>query len=169
MKRDLRSIVLSVCAASAVFISACDGGSADPAKLTDSGYAALGTRDWKGALGDFDKALATLKPADAGFLRAKMGRVETLIHSDAAKAKTEFLELAASMSAQVNSKDFIAVSSKLTAEHKFADAIDVLAAGLKAFPTDAKVKAVGDRIKEEATKAGDSEALKSLKGLGYLG
>jgi hypothetical protein len=164
MRRSTSILFLAAVSA----LAACNGGSKDPAKLTDSGYAALGKSDWKGAQSDFDAALAVLQPTDAGFKRAKMGQVEALIHTDAAKARDEFLALAKGMSSQVEPNDYIAVASKLTGERKFMDAIAVLEVGLKAHPEHPKVKAIGDRIKAEAEKAGDEGALKALKGLGYL-
>lgn len=155
------ALVLSLVAASC-------GGSATPAESTDSGYAALGKSDWKGAQAEFDKALAELKSDDAGYLRAKMGSIEALIHTNATKAKDDFLALASGMSSKIKSSDYINVSSKLANEQKFAEAVKVLEAGLAAHAEDPKVKAVGEKIKELASKAGDSEALKSLSGLGYL-
>ena len=153
---------------SALLLVSC-GGSATPAQLTDDGYAALGKSDWKGAAGDFDQALATLKSTDAGFLRAKMGQIEALIHTDAPKAKSEFLALAAGTPSPVTAKEFVAVASKLAGERKFSDAIDVLEVGKKMYPADAKLNDVGKAMAKAASKAGDSEAEKRLKGLGYLG
>lgn len=148
-------------------IAAC-GGSADPAKLTDEGYAALGKSDWKGAQADFNSALETLKPSDPGYLRAKMGWIEAAIYTEPGKAKDEFLALAAGMSQQVKSSDYISVASKLTGERKFSEAIAVLESGLKAHSEDPKVRAVGEAIKKAAEKAGDNASLEALKSLGYL-
>lgn len=147
--------------------AACGGGP-DAAKLTDEGYASLGKSDWKNARADFDAALAQLKTTDAGYLRAKLGSIEALVQLEPAKAKDEFLALASSMSAQVKSSDFISVASKLTSKGAFPQAIDVLAAGLKAFPEDQKVRDVGNAIKLAAEKAADPEAVKALKSMGYL-
>jgi len=154
------------------FFAASCGGSATPAEHTDAGYSALNKGDAKGAQAEFDQALAALKSTDAGYLRAKMGSIEALIETNTeastAKAKDEFIALAAGMSSQVKSSDYINVSSKLANKQRFGDAIKVLEAGLKAHAEDPKVKAVGEKIKELASKAGDNEALKALSGLGYL-
>ena len=156
--------VLALC----LSLSACSGVASDPAKTTDAGYQALGKSDWKTAQAEFDTALAALATTDAGFKRAKMGQIEALIHTDPARAKDEFLGMAAGMSSQVSEKDYIAVASKLTSESKFMEAIAILEAGLKAQPESPKIKQVGDAIKAAAEKAGDADALGALKGLGYL-
>ncbi len=148
-------------------VAACSG-SADPAKLTDQGYAALGKSDWKGAQADFGSALAALEPTDPRYLRAKMGWIEAAIYTDPGKAKDEFLALAAGMASQVKSSDYIAVASKLTGERKFPEAIAVLESGLKAHAEDPKVRAVGEAIKKAAERAGDDASLAKLKTLGYL-
>jgi len=151
--------------------AACGGGP-DAAKLTDEGYASLGKSDWKNARADFDAALAQLKTTDAGYLRAKLGSIEALVQLEPAKAKDEFVALAAGMASQVKASDFISVASKLTGKQAFTEAVAVLEAGLKAFPEDPKVRAVGDAIVKAAQNAPDPEAkkaLESLSGLGYTG
>lgn len=149
-------------------LGAACGGTSDPAKLTDNGYTLLGKSDWKGAQSEFDKALAGLKTTDAGYLRAKLGSVEALVHLDAAKAKDEFLATARGMSSQVKASDYIGIASRLAGEGKFMEGIEVLEAGLDAHPEEPKVRQVGEKIKELASKAGDSEAIAKLKSLGYL-
>lgn len=167
--KSRRSIAVSHLAASLLCVVAAScGGSADPAKLTDEGYAALGKSDWKGAQTDFAAALEGLKSTDPGFLRAKLGWIEAAVYTDPAKAKDEFLALAGGMNLQIKSSDYIAVASKLTGERKFPEAIAVLESGLKAHAEDPKVRAVGEAIKKAAEKAGDNAALEALKGLGYM-
>lgn len=164
-----RPAVLAHLAASLLCLAAAScSGSADPAKLTDEGYAALGKSDWKGAQADFAEALEGLESSSPGFLRAKLGWIEAAIYTDPAKAKDEFLALAAGMGSQIKSSDYIAVASKLTGERKFPEAIAVLERGLKAHAEDPKVRAVGEAIKKAAEKVGDSSALAALKGLGYM-
>jgi hypothetical protein len=157
----LSSALLCVLAASC-------GGTADPAKLTDEGYAALGKSDWKGAQADFDAALQQMQSTDAGYLRAKMGSIEALVYTQPEQAKNEFLALAKGMSSQVKASDYINVAGKLAGNSKFPEAIAVLEAGMAAHPEEPKVRAVGEKIKELATKAGDSEAIEKLKSLGYM-
>jgi hypothetical protein len=156
---------LALCA---LMLVSC-GGNASPAELTNDGYAALGKSDWKGAAGDFDRALAGLKTTDADYLRAKLGLIEALVHTDAPKAKSEFLALAAGTPSPVTSKNFVVVASKLAGERKFSDAIDVIEVGKQMYPEDTKLNEVGKALAKAASKAGDSEAEKRLKGLGYLG
>lgn len=152
-------------------VAAACGGAPDAAKLTDEGYASLGKSDWKNARADFEAALAQLKTTDAGYLRAKLGSIEALVQLEPAKAKDDFLALAAAMTSQVKAADYISVASKLTGKQAFAEAVAVLEAGLKAFPDDPKVRAVGDAIAKAAKNAPDpaaAKALESLKGLGYV-
>jgi hypothetical protein len=155
-------------ALSLLALCGCNG-SSDPAQLTDSGYAALGKSDWKAAASDFDRALASLKATDAGYLRAKLGQVEALIHTDAPKAKTEFLATASAETSGIEVTDYTAVASKLASEKKFPEAIDVLAAGKKKYPANEKINDVGKAMAQQAKKAGDAGASKALAGLGYLG
>jgi len=144
------------------------GGSATPAENVQAGSTALGKSDWRAAQSSFEAALAALPAEDAAYKRAKLGQVEALIQLDATRAKTEFLAYADSAAATLDSKDWRAVMTKLTAKGKFAEAIGVLEAGLKKHPQDGDIKKMGDAIKVAAEKAGDSGALDSLKGLGYL-
>jgi len=144
------------------------GGSGDPKGLTDAGYASLGTSDFDGALSDFQKALAALEPGAPGFVRAAMGEVDALIHIDPGQARDKFLELARSYPDAIGSREFSTVGGKLTSEGKYTEAIDVLDAGLKIFTEDPKLIAVLAKVREAAEKAGDTSALKSLEGLGYL-
>lgn len=149
-------------------VTSCGGGAATPAESIQAGSTALGKSDWKAALASFDAALAQLPSTDPSFKRAKMGQIEALIHVDAARAKTEFLTLAGGASSQVDSKDWRSVMSKLTGERAFSEAIGVLEAGLKQHPEDLDIKKMGEAIKVAAEKAGDSNALGALQGLGYL-
>jgi len=149
------------------FLGSC-GGSATPAESVQAGSTALGKSDWRTAQTSFESALAALPAEDPAYKRAKLGQVEALIQLDAARAKTEFLAYADNPKAALDSKDWRNVMTKLTAKGKFAEAIGVLEAGLKKHPEDGDIKKMGDAIKVAAEKAGDTNALGSLAGLGYL-
>lgn len=148
-------------------VTSC-GGDATPAENVTAGSTALGKSDWKAARESFDKALAALPATDPAYKSAKLGQVEALIQLEPEKAKSEFLAYATAQGSAASSKDWRNVMSKLTAKAKFKEAIAILEAGLKQHPGDGDIKAMGDAIKVAAEKAGDSEALGSLAGLGYL-
>lgn len=171
MHRPSRLLVITLVAAIAALLTwcSCGSGSADPTESTNAGYAALGRSDWTAAQAEFEKALAHLKPTDAGYVRAKMGQVEALIYSDAGKARDEFLGLAKALPTSIGAKDYKVVGSKLTSERKYVIAIDVVDVGRKACPDDQSLKQVMDKIIEESKKTNDPEALEKLKGLGYIG
>lgn len=160
MRRRLAALSLAL----SLSIASCGGGSEDPAAMTDEGYAALGAGDHRAAVESFEGALATLEPGSPDYMRAKMGEIEALIHVDAARAKTEFLEQGESFS----EAQYATVGSKMTSAKKFQEAIAVLDAGMKRFSESPKLKAMLDQVAVEAEKSGNSDALESLKGLGYL-
>lgn len=146
-----------------------DGGvSGDPTALTDGGYASLNTGDFTGALSSFEQALAAIEPGQPGFNRAAMGEIEALIHVDAARAQEKFLQLATSFPDAIGARQYKTVGRKLTNEKKFVEAIAVLDAGLKAFTEDPDFAVLIATVKEQASKAGDGDAMKELEGLGYL-
>ncbi len=147
-------------------LTACGGGGG-PTALTDDGYAALGKGDSSTALSKFEDALETLPETDANYMRAKMGQIQALISSDAEKAKSEFLALA--QSKELGAREYRTVGAKMTGEKAFEEAVAVLDAGFKKFPDDATLEQMIQTVAEEAKKAGATDALNSLSGLGYIG
>ena len=146
-----------------------DGGaSGDTTALTDGGYASLNTGDYTGALGSFEKALAAIEPGQPGFDRAAMGEVEALIHVDATRAQEKFLQLATSFPDTIGARQYKTIGGKMTSEKKYVEAIAVLDAGLKAFGEDPDFPILIATVQEQASKAGDADAMKALEGLGYL-
>jgi hypothetical protein len=148
---------------------ACSG-SSDPKDLTEAGYAALGASDSKGALAEFDKALAEIgnDTSHPQFLRAKLGAIEAKIRLDPEAAKREFLELSASMPSKITARDFSTLGGKFASAKQFMAAIDLLDAGMKAHSESPELKALQENSKSAAEKAGDDGALKKLSGLGYI-
>jgi len=49
------------------------------------------------------------------------------------------------------------------------EAIDVMDAGMKAYPTSEQMKAVQKQVTEAAKQSKDPAGLNKLKGLGYVG
>lgn len=144
------------------------GASGDPTALTDGGYSSLNSGDYTGALGSFEQALAAIEPGAQGFTRAAMGEVEALIYVDATRAQEKFLQLATSFPDSIDARQYKTVGGKMTSEKKYVEAIAVLDAGLKAYGEDPDFPILIATVKEQASKAGDSDAMKALEGLGYL-
>ncbi len=145
-------------------LASCGGGAADPGSLTNDGYAALGSSDYQGALESFHEALAGLEADAPGFLRAKMGEIEALTHLDPDKAKDALL----AVGDQIGESEYCRVAGDLTVGEHFDQAIDVLNAGVEKHGESPKLRALLDKVAVEAEKAGSTDALDKLKGLGYL-
>ena len=145
-----------------------DGASGDPDALTDGGYDSLNTADYSGALSSFEQALAAIEPGQPGFTRAAMGEIEALIHVDAKRAEEKFLQLATSFPDSIGAQEYKNIGGKMTSEKKFLEAIAVLDAGLKAYTEDPDFPVLIATVQEQASKAGDGDAMKALEGLGYL-
>lgn len=143
-------------------------GSESAKDLSDAGYQALGRSDYQAALTQFQEALKLTDPASAEYVALKFAEIEAWAGIDGERAKTEFLGLAAKQGDKVTPKDYVTIANRLTGAKAFDSAIALLADGLKRYPQDEGVKKLGDRIKIEAEKAGDKNALSSLAGLGYL-
>jgi hypothetical protein len=162
MRHVLPSLVLAACV-----LTACNG--SDPKALTDKGSAALGSGDTRTALESFDAALKHMDPAHPDFLRASLGRCRALASQNPAQAKQDFLSLARSTSLKVNEQDFAAMAEELVNRGAAADAVDVMDAGLKAFPESPKMQFLKQKVVEASKKSKDPAALNKLKGLGYTG
>ncbi len=150
-------------------LASCGSGS-DPRALSESGYEALGSSDYEGALADFESALVAIgdDTSHAEYVGAKLGAVEARIHLDAAAAKDEFLELAKGMPSQITDKDFSLIGGKFANAKEYSAAIAVLDAGMKTFSESPALVALKDNIAAAAERDGDEAALSEMAGLGYL-
>jgi hypothetical protein len=153
---------------SLALLSACGG--KDPKALTEAGYDALGASDYGSAAAAFEGALGEIgsDTANPHFLRAKLGLIEARIRIDAAAAKREFLDLAASMPSRITDKDFSYFGQKFATASEYMAAVEVLDAGMKVHAESPALQQLVDLIKTSAEKAGDTDALASLAGLGYI-
>jgi hypothetical protein len=156
--------VLALC-----LLSAC--GASDPAALTDAGAKALNSGKYEEAAKSYEEALAQIgtDTSNPDWLRAKMGLVQALIHTDAARAKSMFLQVAQGNPGKVTDNEFNLVGGKLADVDKLAEATEVLDAGQKAFPESVHLKALLADIGNRATSSGNNELLETLKGMGYVG
>ena len=149
------------------FTSSCGGGGS-PKEQVDAGYASLGSGKSKDALASFESALTKLTPADADYLRAKLGVVEALVRVDAERSKKELIDLAKAQPGKVTAKDYLRTASFMVNENRLAVAAETLEAGESLIKDDPKAIEVKEMIKERAKKATDPGEIARLKSLGYL-
>jgi hypothetical protein len=162
MRQTLTSFLLCVSV-----LAGCGG--SDPKALTDKGTAALGSGDISGAIESFDAALQHMNPSHPEFLRASMGRCRALAGQNPKKAKDDFLALSRSTTAKVQEQDYSSIANELLKKGAAAEAVEVMDAGLRAFPESPKMQLLKKQVVEASTKSKDPAALKALKGLGYTG
>lgn len=142
-------------------------GGSDPAALTDSGYAALNSGKPGEAKAAFEEALADLDPNSPEYLRASLGLARARAAEDPAGAKDAFLAIAEG--GGVTAVDYRQIVGDLANAGAFAEATEVLEAGMKAFPEDPRMQEVLHQVGKAAERAGAADALQGLKGLGYIG
>ncbi len=163
---SVRTLVL----AALLPLSAC-GGNSDPAELTEKGYQALSSGEYREARKSFDQALAALG-ADRSqpvWMRAKMGAIQARIPIEPARAKDEFLELATALPGQVTDKDFSLIAGRLGDSGKLNEAVAVLEVGMKAHQESPHLQALRDKLGDLARSSGSAEDQEALEGLGYVG
>lgn len=151
----------------AFFITAC--AESDPKALTDKGSAALGAGDAPAAIESFDAALQHMDAQHPDYLRARMGRCQALARQNPSRAKDDFLALARSASDKVREQDYSTIVEELVKKGAVSDAVEVMDAGIKAFPESPQMQTLKNSVVEASKKSKDGGALKKLKGLGYTG
>jgi len=95
--------------------------------------------------------------------------VQALVHTDAGRAKTEFLELARANPSKVTDRDFSLIGSKFAEAGKIPEATEVLNAGMQMHKESPQLAELLERLGDMAKESGNSETLDALKGLGYVG
>jgi major membrane immunogen (membrane-anchored lipoprotein) len=148
-------------------LAAC--GSSDPKELTDQGSAALGSGDVSTAIERFDAALKHMDAKHPDYVRASMGRCQALVRQNPRQAKDEFLALSRTAQGHIHEQDFSAIAGELVKTGAVTEAVEVMDAGLKAFPESPQMQILKQKVVEASTKSKDPAALKALKGLGYTG
>jgi hypothetical protein len=153
-----------------LLIPAC-GGSSDPQTLLDEGGRALNSGQYETAAERYSAALAAIDddPSRPEWLRAKLGWILAQTRIDAARAKEEFLALAAAHSSKIQDKDFNQVASRLGDADRLPEAIEVLTAGMAAHPESPHLQVLRDDLGKKAEDSNSAGALDALKGLGYVG
>ncbi len=144
-------------------------GPADPRALTDAGASALASGDSPKARDCFEQALAELKPGDPEYVRASLGLFQALVRGEPVQARDKFLAFAKAQAASVNEGHYGAMVGEFLRRDRTAEAIDVMDAGVKAFPNSEVMLAIQKRVEEQARTAKDPAALQKMKGLGYIG
>ena len=158
----LSSILLLTC-----LVTAC--AESDPKVLTDKGSAALGAGDAPAAIESFDAALHHMDAQHPDYLRASMGRCQALARQNPHQAKDDFLALARSASDKLREQDYSTIVDELLKKGAFSDAVEVMDAGIKAFPESPQMQTLKNSVVEASKKSKDRGALNKLKGLGYAG
>jgi hypothetical protein len=158
----LPALLLSLCAC---------GGSKDTRTLIDEGSRALNSGDYAAAARKLDEALVELgtDTSKPDWLRAQLLAVQARIHIDAVKAKDEFLALASAHPSKITPDHFSLIGGRLGDAGHLREAIAVLEAGMAAHSESPHLKALVSELGKKAETSGDSGALDSLKGLGYIG
>lgn len=100
-------------------------------ELIADGQTALRSGHSAEALGKFDEALKLLRPEDAFWVDAMLGRIEALIDGQAAKAVRELLALARERPAQFGEKQIVYFNALLVDAHKYKEAIDLVSVSLQ--------------------------------------
>jgi hypothetical protein len=144
-------------------------GSSDPRQLVDQGASALAAGDAQGAREAFERALVGLHPGDPDYARASMGRFQALVRLEPDRARDDFLSYAKEPAAKAGEGDYVALVNEFLRRDKTVQAIDVMDAGVKAFPKSEALLGVRKKVEEHARAANDPAALQKMKGLGYIG
>jgi len=152
-----------------VLLLALACGPSDPRTLTDAGASALASGDSTKALASFEEALAGLKPTDAEYVRASMGRFQALVRSEPERARDEFLAFAKVQAASLAESHYGILVGEFLRRGRTVEAIDVMDAGVKAFPNSEAMLAIRKRVEEQARSSKDPASMQKLKGLGYVG
>jgi len=96
---------------------------------------------------------------------AKLGLVETLAHTIAAKAKTEFLALATAIGDKLTAKDYSYIGGVLVSAGDPESGLAIVHQGTLKFPSDPGLEKILAAIKAKA--ASDPALTSALSGLGY--
>lgn len=162
-----RTHALAAAFAFALLCASCSQKNAQ--ELADAGNLALGRSDWGTAIESFEAAAAAAEPGSDAFIACKLGECEAWCGVDGERAATAFLELASQQGERVGQREYVFLIGKLSAARSYGAATRVLDAGLKRFPTDAKLDELGKSLAQAAANAGNEAATKDLRGLGYIG
>ncbi|MAF64873.1 MAG: hypothetical protein CMJ84_04345 [Planctomycetes bacterium] len=150
-----------------LFLTLAACGTSDPGQRTDAGQRALNSGGFELAFEEFSAAAAAFSPDDPRLLEARLGQCRAQAHLDPPAAKAAFLALSAATNLEY--RDFNLIVTDFKAAEAYAEAIEVLGAGMKAFPENTALIALRDHMGKAAEASGDNKALDSLKGLGYVG
>ena len=85
------------------------------------------------------------------------------------KRQQEFQELARAMPDQISERHYSTIAGRLGDAGNFGEAVALLEAGKETYPESGLLDSLGKKLAEQAQKAGDSDALSALAGLGYVG
>lgn len=145
-------------------------GSSDPAVLTDEGWTAYNSGDRAVAADKFEDALKAIgeDKSHPSYVRARMGLIQSIAGSNAKRAREDFLALAAERPNDIDDADFSKMANELY-EGDPAEAIALAQRGQELYPESPHLAKLVQDLGDKAAAEGDSDALQSLKGLGYVG
>lgn len=168
--RDMRTLINAFALSALLSIAAC-GGAADPGAMNTEGFKKLDSQDHAGALESFEASLAAIgeDTGHADYKRARLGAVEAQAYIDGQEAAKNFMAFAKAAPSTVDGNDFARIGGILMNAKAFKPAVDVVDAGIKAFPEKPELDALIKAIEVAAAKAGDKSATSALDSLGYLG
>lgn len=148
-------------------VAACS--SSDPKVLTAEAGQALAAGDAEGAVAKYERAIERLDTKSPEFLRASMGRFQALARTEPTRAAREFKAFQAAQASRVQDADFKTVIDELLARDSLTQATDVLEVAQRSFPDSPVVTQLVQRVGDAAKKRGDSDAMRRLGGMGYVG
>jgi hypothetical protein len=149
-----------------LLIASCGG--ADPATLNRDGYDALGSGNHAKAATHFHAALDAIgaETSSDQYEKAMLGLIEANVHEDPGTAAQEFIDFASATNQP--SGEYLRVGGLLASARKYKEATLVLDAGVKAHPEAPALISRIEQVKADALKSGDTEAMETLEGLGYV-
>ena len=147
--------------AGALFAGGCGG--------TDDPYEAMKGGDYAAAVQLFDKRIAESKPVEDAWLKASVGRIEALAHTDRAKAKSEAGALVATHGQALGERKVGTVAGALRDGGAFTEALELLNETVKLWPDSVTLDAVHSQTFADAMSKASKGDLDKLKGLGYAG
>lgn len=126
--------------------------------------------DYRAALGNFRRLLASIGPKDQRYLGVKLGEICAWAWVDEGgwRAIDEFIVMSKAAPNKVTQAAYRQVALALLASGNRMAAIAMLDAARQVFPDDLAVERLGYTIRSEAKRAGDAEALGALRSLGYI-
>lgn len=150
-------------------LTACGGGSVDPATATKEGQKALASGDSALAAKNFNEALLAIggDTKNPSFTQAKLGLVKALVGVEPARAVSEVEALVASHPDLMDDKALYDIADRLRKAGKYSESTALLKLGTDKFPDSKALDTLGKALADDQANM-PPEVLAELAGLGYL-